>query len=146
MGACRRSRGGFAPLPQCGERLWRINVDEDGVVVHLDFGDELGVLADQVLGADIAGELGHFGKEPLRPEDRVAALAVTGRNDDGSALERVERRDQPVEMPARNERHVAEANEDPVEIGRQCGKTAGSSHGESPSRAVHALPNPGMLR
>jgi len=37
------------------ERVGRVDVDEDGIVVHLDLGDELGMLADQVLGADIAG-------------------------------------------------------------------------------------------
>jgi hypothetical protein len=49
------------------ERVGCVDVDQDGIVVHLDLGDELGMLADQVLGADIARELGHLGKEPFRP-------------------------------------------------------------------------------
>ena len=43
------------------------NLDENGIVIHLYFGDKLGVLADQMLGADIAGEPCHFGEKPLRP-------------------------------------------------------------------------------
>ena len=42
---------------------------------HLDFAHQVGMLADQMLGADIAGELGHLGKEAPRPQHRVAALA-----------------------------------------------------------------------
>ena len=56
---------------------------------------QLGMLADQVLGADIAGQFGHLGDEALGPQHRVAALAAAGRHDDGAALQRVEGGDQP---------------------------------------------------
>ena len=101
----------FAFARSAVERFRRVDVDEDRVVVHLDLGDQLGVFADQVPGADIAGDPGHLGEEAAGPQYRVAALAMPGRHDDGAALERVEGGDQPVDMPAGDERHVAEADE-----------------------------------
>src|SRR3984893_18932715 len=76
-GLCRR----LPPLPQRVERFGCVDIDKDGVIVHLDLGDELGVLADQVLGPDIAGERDHLGKEPARAEDRAAAVTPPRRDD-----------------------------------------------------------------
>src|SRR5438874_13784964 len=59
--------GGFDLVAQTGEGVRRVDVDEDAVAVHLDLADDLGMLADQVLGADIARQLGHLGDEALRP-------------------------------------------------------------------------------
>ncbi len=42
---------------ESGKRFGGIDIDEDRVVVHFDFGDQLGMLADQIPGADIAGDL-----------------------------------------------------------------------------------------
>ena len=57
----------------------RVDVDEDGVVVHLD-GNEWH--CSRSVFAPIAGKFGHLDKEPLRPEDRIAALAAPGQDDD----------------------------------------------------------------
>ena len=78
------------------------------------------MLADQVLGADIARQLGHLGDEALRPQHRVAALAAADRHDNRAAFERVEGGDQPVEIAARDQGHVAEADDDAVDILGQC--------------------------
>jgi hypothetical protein len=61
----RRAGRRLSLFPERLKRLRRVDVDENGVVVHLHLGDEFGVFADQMLGADIAGEPGHFGKKPL---------------------------------------------------------------------------------
>src|SRR3954451_22980608 len=91
----RRGSGGarLDLAAKFGERLRRVYIDEYAVGVHLDLADQLGMLADQVLGADIAGQLGHLGEKALSPQDRVAALAAAGRDDYGAAFQRIERGD-----------------------------------------------------
>src|SRR4051812_1932643 len=124
-----------------GERFRRVYVDEYAVGIHLDLADQLGMLPDQVLGADIAGQLRHFGEKAPGPQYRVAALAATGRDDDRAAFQRVETGDQPVDIAPGDQRHVAEADDDAVDIVRQRGEPAfqrcGQSFGEG--RVVHAL-------
>ncbi len=68
------------------------------VVLHLDLDHLLGVLADQVAGADVAADLAHLGHEAGREQHRIAALAAHRRHDDGAPLERVEGGDQPVDL------------------------------------------------
>jgi hypothetical protein len=106
-------------VPECGEGVGGVDIDEDSVRIHLDFIDEVGVLADQVLGADVARKFGHFGKKPAGPQDRVAAFSPAGRHDDRAPFQWIERGDQPVEVAPGNQRHVAEADDDPIGIGRQ---------------------------
>ena len=74
-----------AGLPESRQRFRRVDVSEDGVV-DITFADEIGMLADQMLGADIAGEIGHGSKEPPVPQHRITALAVPGRDADRAAL------------------------------------------------------------
>src|SRR6516165_8665441 len=90
----RRCYSGFSFLSQRFERLGRVDIDEDGIVVHLDFSDELGMLANQMLCSDIAGELGHLREEPLCPQDRITTFPIPGRDDDRATFKRVERRNQ----------------------------------------------------
>ena len=74
------------------------------------------MLADQMLGAGVAGELGHLGEEAARPQHGIAALAADGRHADRAALDGTERRHQAVEQRRADARHVAELHDRGVDI------------------------------
>ena len=63
---------------------------------HLDHG--LAVAADQVARADVAFDRHEIGKEPARPQHRIAALALERRHHHQRALVRIEGGDQPVDQ------------------------------------------------
>src|SRR5690606_4082601 len=73
-GRLRRDRAPLRSEPL--QAFGRVDVGENAVARHLDLGDELGILAEEVLGAGVAGERLHLGEEAAREEDRVAALAA----------------------------------------------------------------------
>ena len=89
------------------------------------------MLADQVAGADVAGHGLHLGEEGAPPEDRVAALAVPGRHDDGAALDRVEGGDQPVDQRRADPRHVAQADHRSGPVGWQRGEPGAQGGAEA---------------
>ena len=62
---------------------------------------------------------------------------MAGGHDDCPAFKRVERRDQAVEVPAGNQRHVAEADNHTIEVIRERGDAA--YLGEPVSQTEHAL-------
>ena len=78
---------GWLRRPPGGERLGRVDVGDRGLARHLDLADEVGMLADQVLGAGVAGQFGHLGEEAARPQHRIAALAADRRHADRAALD-----------------------------------------------------------
>ena len=108
------------PRPPGGKRFGRVDVGDGGLAGHLDLADEVGVLADQVLGAGVARNLGHLGEEAAIPQHRVAALAADGRDADRAALDGAERCHQPVEQRRVDARHVAELHDRGVDILAQC--------------------------
>ena len=75
------------------------------------------MLADQVLGAGVAGELGHLREEAARPQHGIAALAAHRRHADRAALDGTEGRHQPVEQRRADARHVAQLHDGRVDIG-----------------------------
>ena len=130
---CARSEGmkvhgHFSPRPPCGERLGRVDVGDRGLAGHLDLADEVGVFADQVLGAGVARYLGHLGEEAAVPQHGVAALAADGRDADRAALDRAEGRHQPVEQRRVDARHVAELHDRGIDLLAQRGD-AGAHRG-----------------
>ena len=73
-----------------------VDIGDGGGPAHLDLAHEIGVLADQVLGARIARELHHLREEAARPQHRIAALAGDRRHADRAALDGTEGGDQPI--------------------------------------------------
>lgn len=120
------------------ERLGRVDVDQDRVVVAGHLAHLIGVLADQVAGAGVAGHRGHLGEEAARPEHRVAALAAMRRQADGGALRRREGVDQRVDQRAGHARHVAQADDGAVDVVWQRGE-AGPQRGAEPFGVVGAV-------
>lgn len=57
------SRARLHLLAEFGERLRGIDIDKDRVVIHLDLGDQVGMLLDQFASALIAGQRHHLGDE-----------------------------------------------------------------------------------
>ena len=49
-----------------GQRLGCVDVEQNGVVGHRHFADQLGMLADQMARTDHDGQLGHFREEAAR--------------------------------------------------------------------------------
>ena len=66
--------------------LRRIDIEEDAGILGVDLRHQLGMLADQMARADIAGQRRHLGEEAAVPQHRIAALALERRHDDGAAL------------------------------------------------------------
>ena len=77
------------------------------------------MLADQVLGAAVAGQLPHLGKEAPRPQDGIAALASHRRHTDRAALDGAEGGHQAIEQRRADARHVAELDDRCIDCGRE---------------------------
>ena len=77
------------------------------------------MLADQVLGAAVARQRHHFGKEAPCPQDRVAPLAGHRRDADGATFDRAEGCNQAVEQVRADARHVAQLDDGCVSIGTE---------------------------
>ena len=106
-------------------------------------------------GADIAADGHHLRQEFPGPEHRIALLAAEGRHDDGAAFLRIEGGHQPVDHPAADQRHVAEADHHPLDLlghGGEAGAQAGGKSlgivlgmGEADRPAGQRLLDPGVL-
>ena len=97
------------------------------------------VFADEVAGADIAGQRGDPREEARAPQNRVAALAAVRRHDYGAAFAGVEGGDEAVDIGRRDIRHVAEAHQRAIVFAVLA--TFGCGQGGEPRRKLALRPS-----
>jgi hypothetical protein len=123
--AARPGRSFRESALDCGfdadERLRRVDVDQRGLALERDFDHRLAVADDEVARAHIAFDRHQLGKEPPRPQHRIAPPALDGRHHDERAAVGIEGGDEAVDQARINLRHVAQADDRAVGVRRHGG-------------------------
>ena len=83
---------------------------ESSVIYDRDFKSGLAIAADQMTGSHVPFNRHQIGEEAMRPQDRIAALALECRHHDQGTAIGIKCRNQTVYQCRINAGHIAEAN------------------------------------
>ena len=108
------------------------------VKMPANFEHGFAVAADQMARAHVAFDRHEIGKEPARPQHRIAALAFEGRHHHQRAAVRIERADEPIDQACVDLGHIAKTDDRAVGFRRnRC--DAGLEGGTEPLRKIRIM-------